>query len=80
MAEDRYEKILFSLIEHHKDWVKKAERRITRLNVPYSDPNWSDGNLGIIELTKEAIKEREVKIATIWVCLSHYRALIGVNQ
>jgi hypothetical protein len=80
MAEDRYEKVLLSLIKHHEDRIKKSKRDIKRLNVPYTDPNWSDGNLGKMDTKKEVIKNREVKITTIWVCLTHYRSLLGVNQ
>lgn len=79
MAEDRYEKVLFNLIAHHEKWIKKAERDIKTLNVPSSDPNWSDKNLGMIETKDAEIKEYKIKILTIWVCLNHYRSLIGVN-
>jgi hypothetical protein len=80
MAEDRYERVLLSLIDYHKKWIEKAERDIKTLNIPHYDPNWSDKNLGMIEVKDAEIKTYKTKISTIWVCLNHYRSLIGVNQ
>jgi hypothetical protein len=80
MAEDRYERVLFNLIEHHKRLIKYAERDIRRLNIPRTHPSWSDKNLGTIEMAREQIKKSQIQIDTIWVCVNHYRALLGVNN
>lgn len=77
MSEDRYEKVLFNIIEHHEKEISKAKRKIDRLKLRSSDhPEWSDTNLTIIETTRDMIKEWQIKIDTIWVCISHYRALL----
>ena len=79
MAEDRYEKVLLNLITDQEDWIKRAERDIKRLNVSYSNPNWKDSNLGRIETKRQEIEKRKIKINTIWICLNHYRSLLGVG-
>jgi hypothetical protein len=79
--EDRYEKVLFSLIDNHKETIKKAERKIERLKVcSAGHPDWKETHLNTIEATKKMILERRTKIDTIWVCLNHYRSLLGVNH
>ena len=78
---DRYEKVLLNIIEHHEGEIKKAERKIDRLKVRnHNHPEWCSTNLGVIETTNKMIKEMKTKIDTIWVCLVHYRSLLGVNH
>lgn len=81
MSEDRYEKVLLNLIDYYKEEIKKAGRKIKRLQIRNNDhPDWSDTNLKVIEETLDMNIKRGVKIDTIWVCLNHYRSLIGVND
>ena len=81
MGEDRYEKVLLNLIDYYKEEIKKAGRKIKRLQVRSSGhPEWSDTNLKVIEATLDMNINMSIKIDTIWVCLNHYRSLIGVND
>lgn len=78
MSVDKYENQLLYLIDYYGKEVKFAEREIKKLIKRNKTSFWKDTDLTTIEGWRENIKELNIKINTTWVCLDHYRSLLGV--
>jgi hypothetical protein len=74
-----YENVLLNLIESKKNDIKLAKRKIEMLELR-NQRTHSSSNKRIIETVEKLIEKKKNEIETVWVCLIHYRSLIGVTN
>jgi hypothetical protein len=72
-----YENVLLNIINAKQHAIKLAGRKINRYELR-SHSGYP--NKKIIETTEKFIVSKKLEIETVWVCLIHYRSLIGVTN
>ena len=80
MTTDRYENQLLYLIAYYNKETGKAEHEVNQIIERNVNSFWSKDDENLIAKWRENIKKLIIKKDQTWVCLNHYRSLIGVND
>jgi len=73
-----YENVLLNIIRAKKHEIKLAERKRDKFKM--RGANEFKYYEKVIETTEKFIEKKGIEIETIWICLIHFRSLIGVKN